>query len=43
MIVTCIKQDLSNIWRLVHEKAKQHWGWLEKKGFFIKKAFKIKL
>ena len=43
MIVVCIKQHLSNIWRLVYEKAKQHWGWLEKKTLFIKKAFKIKL
>ena len=30
MMVICIKQHLSNIWRSVHEKAKQHWGWVEK-------------
>ena len=22
-----IKQHLSNIWNLIHEKVKQHWGW----------------
>ena len=30
MIVTCIKQHLSNIRSLIHEKPKQHWGWVEK-------------
>ena len=29
-MVTCIKQNLSKIWSSVDEKAKQHWGWLEK-------------
>ena len=32
MMVICIKQHLSNIWSSVHEKAKQHWGRVEKKG-----------
>ena len=26
-----IKQNLSNIWSSIHEKVKQHWGWIEKK------------
>ena len=27
----CIKQHLRNIWSSIHEKVKQHWGWVEKK------------
>ena len=38
-----IKQYLSNIWSSVREKAKQHWGWVEKKALLIKKACSIKL
>ena len=30
MILTCIKQRLSYIWSSIHEKVKQHWGWVEK-------------
>ena len=26
MMLKCIKQQLSNIWRTVHGKVKQHWG-----------------
>ena len=26
MMLTCIKQHLSNIWSSIHEKVKQHWG-----------------
>ena len=26
-LIICFKQQLSNIWSLVHEKVKQHWGW----------------
>ena len=37
IMVICIKQNLSNIWSLIHEKAKQHWGWVEKKALLIKK------
>ena len=37
MMVICIKQQLSNIWRSIHEKFKQHWGWVEKKVSLIKK------
>ena len=31
MMLLCIKQHLSNIWSLIHENVKQHWGWVEKK------------
>ena len=31
-MVICIKQHLSNIWSSIHEKAKKHSGWVEKKG-----------
>ena len=30
MMVICIEQHLRNIWSSVNEKAKQHWGWVEK-------------
>ena len=30
IMTMCIKQHLRNIWRSVHEKVKQHWGWLKK-------------
>ena len=33
MIVICIKQHLSNIWSSIHEKVKEHWGWVEKKRY----------
>ena len=32
------KQHLSNIWRWIHGKAKQHWGWVEKKRCLLKKV-----
>ena len=31
MMLICIKQHLSNIWRSIHEKLKQNWGRVEKK------------
>ena len=31
MMLLCIKQHLSNIWSSIHEKVKQHWGWVENK------------
>ena len=31
MMLTCIKQHLSNTWSSNHEKVKQYWGWTEKK------------
>ena len=37
MMVTCIKQHLTNIWN-IHEKVKQHWGLIEKQYLLIKKA-----
>ena len=36
MILKCIKQRLSNIWSSVHEKVKQHWGWVAKKPCLLK-------
>ena len=30
MMLIRIKQHLSNIWSSIHEKVKQHWGWVEK-------------
>ena len=38
MMVIVIKQHLSNIWNSIHEKGKQHWGWVKKKHCFYKKA-----
>ena len=37
MMVTYIKQHLSNIWSSFHEKVKQHWRWVEKKRYLEKK------
>ena len=34
----CIKQHLSNTWSSIHEKVKQHWGWVEKKHRLYNKA-----
>ena len=31
MKLLCIKQHISNIWSSIHEKVKQHWGWVGKK------------
>ena len=30
MMLLCIKQHLSNIGSSIHEKVKQHWGWVDK-------------
>ena len=39
MMLICIKQHLSNIWTLIHEKVKQRWSWIEKKSvLYIKKS-----
>ena len=38
IMVRCIKQHLSNIWSSIHEKVKQHWGWVEKKRCLYKKS-----
>ena len=37
MMLLCINQHLSNIWSWIHEKFKQHLGWVEKKVLLIKK------
>ena len=31
VMLICIKQQLSNTWSSIHEKVKQHWGWIERK------------
>ena len=41
MIVISVKQQLSNVWSLIHEKVKQHWGWVEKNVAY-KKTLLIK-
>ena len=38
MMVICIKQGLSHIWSSIHEKVRQHWGWVEKIVAYKKKA-----
>ena len=38
MMLIFIKQHQSNIWSSIHEKVRQHWGWVEKKALPIKKA-----
>ena len=40
MMVICIKQHLSNTWSSIHEKVKQHWGWVEKKRCLWKEKAK---
>ena len=36
-MVICIKQHVSNIWNSIHEKVKEHWGWVEVKNIVYKK------
>ena len=36
VMVMCNKQHLSNIWSRIHEKVKQHWGWVEKSAPYKK-------
>ena len=38
MMLICTKQHVSNTWSSIHEKVKQHWGWVEKKASLIKKS-----
>ena len=38
MMLSYIKQHLSNIWSSIYEKVKQHWDWAEKKALLIKKS-----
>ena len=35
----CNKQHISNICSSIHVKAKQHWGWAEKKCYLQKSAY----
>ena len=34
MMVICIKQNLSSVWSSIHERVKQHWGWVKKGGTY---------
>ena len=34
----CIKQQLSNIWSLIHEKVKKYWDWVKESVGYIKKS-----
>ena len=36
-MVICIKLYLSNIWSSIHEKVKEHWGWVQRKRCLHKK------
>ena len=36
MMLISIKQHSANTWGLIHEKVKEHWGWVEKKVLLIK-------
>ena len=38
MMVISIKQYLSNVWRSIHEKPMQNYGWVEKKCCLLKKC-----
>ena len=39
----CNKQHLSNIWSSIHEKVKQHWGWVEKKRVVLEVTLKTRI
>ena len=39
MVLVCIKQHLSDIWSLVHEKVKQHWVWVKKSVAYKKSVY----
>ena len=41
MVVIVIKHKLSSIWSSIHEKVKQHQGWVEKKALLIKTSLKF--
>ena len=36
MMAICTKQHLSNFWGSIHEKDKQHWGWVAKRVAYKK-------
>ena len=40
-MLICIKQHVSNIWSSIHQKVKQHWGWVEKKALLTKNKLVI--
>ena len=39
IMVTCIKQCLTNIWSSIHENVKQHCGWVEKSVAYKKSLY----
>ena len=41
MMLTCIKQHLSNIWTSVYKSVKQHWGWVGKSVPYKKSVYFI--
>ena len=38
VMLILIKQHQRNIWSSIHEKVKQHWGWVEKNVAYIRKC-----
>ena len=43
MILICIKQHLNNIWTSIHEKVKQHWGWVGKSVYLSEVSHRYKI
>ena len=43
MMLIYIKQHLSNNGSLIHEKVKQHWGWVEKERCLYKNSVHLKI
>ena len=41
IMVICVKQHLSSIWRSIHEKVKQQWDWLEKSVGYKKACISV--
>ena len=39
MMILGIKQQLSNIWSSIHEKARRHWRWVGEEALLIKNTF----
>ena len=43
IVLICNQQHLSNIWSSIHEKLKQHWGWVKKSIAYKKIVYFTKL
>ena len=39
LMIMCNKQHLKNICSWIHEKVKQHWGWIEKSDAYKKSVY----